>query len=67
MQKTPLALLLVLAIAGPGTYSLDGLLGFSRLSQPAVAWIVTGVAVVMGLAIVAVRRVASAPVATAER
>lgn len=57
----------VLAIAGPGTYSLDGLLGFSRLSQPAVAWIVTGVAVVMGLAIVAVRRVASAPVATAER
>src|SRR5438445_6098320 len=57
----------VLAVAGPGTYSLDGLLGFSRLSQPAVAWIVTGVAVVMGLAIVAVRRVASAPVATAER
>jgi putative oxidoreductase len=47
---------LVLAIAGPGTYSLDALLGFSLLSGPTLSWIVTGCAVAVGLANVAVRR-----------
>lgn len=57
----------VLAIAGPRTYSLDGLVGFSALPEPTGGWIVTGVAVVVGLANVAVRRVLSAPVPTVER
>lgn len=58
---------LMLAISGPGRYSLDSLLGFSALSAPTVEWIVIGVGVAAGLANVAVRRVISAPVAPAER
>ena len=57
---------LLLAIAGPGTYSLDRLRSFSGLSEPTVAWIVTAVAVVAGLTVVAVRRAPSAPVTTAQ-
>jgi putative oxidoreductase len=58
---------LVLAIAGPGTYALDELLGVSGLPEPTAGWIVTAVAVVAGLAMVAVRRVPSASAATADR
>jgi putative oxidoreductase len=58
---------LVLAINGPGTYSLDGLLGFYGLERPIVAWSVAGAAVVAGVATVAVRRVTSTSVAAAQR
>jgi putative oxidoreductase len=57
---------LVLAIAGPGTYSLDTLLGVPGVPEPAAGWIVTGAAVVVGLAMVAVRRLPAIP-ARAER
>jgi len=47
---------LVLAIAGPGAYSLDTLLGFTVLSGPHLRRIITGYAVAVGLGNVAVRR-----------
>jgi putative oxidoreductase len=60
-------LALVLAVAGPGAYSLDKLLGFPDLSQPTVSWTISGLAIVAGLANVVLRRGADAPVATTAR
>jgi putative oxidoreductase len=47
---------LVIALAGPGLYSLDTLFGISGLWQPATAWITVGAAVVLALLNVAARR-----------
>ena len=47
---------LLLAVLGPGAYSLDAPLGFSRMWSPTVAWFVVGGAVVIGLANLALRR-----------
>ena len=57
----------VLAIGGPGRYSVDGWLGFSALSQPLVQWTVSGVAVATGLATVALRGMVSLLLAPAPR
>jgi putative oxidoreductase len=55
---------LVLAVAGPGAYSLDGLFGLAMLSRPVAAWMAIAVAVVLALANVALRRSAPAPAGT---
>jgi putative oxidoreductase len=47
---------LALGLAGPGEYSLDALFGLSTHPRPVVAWTVIGIAVVIALANVAVRR-----------
>jgi len=57
----------VLAILGPGMYSLDGLLRLSGVWDASVAWFMAGGAVVVGLANVALRRAVTRPVATAQR
>ncbi len=51
---------LVLAFAGTGAYSLDGLFGLATLSQPATAWIAIALAVGLALANLALRRPAPA-------
>ena len=51
---------LALAVAGPGAYSLDALFGLTGLWHPATTWIVIGIAVVLALANLAVRRPAPA-------
>jgi len=57
----------VLAILGPGMYSLDALLGLSAVWNASVAWFTVGGAVVVGLVNVALRRPVTRPVATAQR
>jgi putative oxidoreductase len=57
----------VLAILGPGMYSLDALLGLSGVWNASVAWFTAGGAVVVGLVNVALRRPVTRPVATAQR
>src|SRR3989442_1846885 len=57
----------LLAVLGPGTYSLDALLGLSGMWDPTEDWFVAGGAVVMGLANVALRRAVTEPVVTAQR
>jgi len=57
----------LLAVLGPGTYSLDALLGLSGMWNPTVDWFVAGGAVAIGLANVALRRAVTEPVATAHR
>jgi len=57
----------VLAILGPGMYSLDALLRLSGVWDASVAWFMAGGAVVVGLANVALRRTVTPPVATAQR
>jgi putative oxidoreductase len=47
---------LALAVASPGVYSLDGLFGLSTQPRPVVAWTLIGIAVVIALANVPVRR-----------
>jgi len=47
---------LVLALAGPGAYSIDAVVGFSALSDPLRVWVTVAIAVVLALANVAVRR-----------
>jgi hypothetical protein len=54
-------------VLGPGTYSLDALLGLSGMWNPTVDWFVAGGAVVIGLANVALRRAVIEPVVTAHR
>jgi putative oxidoreductase len=56
---------LVLAILGPGMYSLDALLRLSGMWTASVAWFMAGGAVVVGLVNVALRRAVASPVATA--
>ena len=58
---------LLFAVIGPGTYSLDALLGLSGMWHPTVDWFVAGGAVVIGLANVALRRPVTEPMVTAER
>ena len=58
---------LVLAILGPGMYSLDALLRLSGMWNASVAWFMAGGAVVVGLVNVALRRAVASPVATAQR
>ena len=48
-----------LALAGPGTYSLDALLGISTLWSSSVTWAVLAVGVIGGLATAAARRTAA--------
>jgi putative oxidoreductase len=57
----------VLAILGPGMFSLDALLGLSGVWNASVAWFTAGGAVVVGLVNVALRRPVTRPVATAQR
>lgn len=57
----------VLAILGPGMYSLDALLGLSGVWNASVAWFTASGAVVVGLVNVALRRPVTRPVATAQR
>ncbi len=45
-----------LALAGPGTYSLDALLGISTFWSSSVTWAVLSLGVIAGLANVATRR-----------
>ena len=47
---------LALAFAGPGLYSLDAALGLEQLWTPRTAWITIGVAVLLALGNLAVRR-----------
>jgi putative oxidoreductase len=47
---------LLIALAGPGLYSLDTLLGLNGVWQPNAAWIALGVAVLLALLNIAVRR-----------
>jgi putative oxidoreductase len=51
---------LALAFAGPGAYSVDGLVGFATRPQPVTAWIAVAVAAGAALANLAVRRHAPA-------
>lgn len=51
---------LVLAIAGPGPYSVDGVSGLGAIWTEQSAWIVVGVAVVGGLVNIVIRRPAKA-------
>jgi putative oxidoreductase len=46
---------LAIAFAGPGAFSLDGILGITGFSQPSTAWAVIGVAVVIAVLNLAVR------------
>ena len=57
----------VLAILGPGMYSLDALLRLSGVWNASVAWFMAGTAVVVGLVNVALRRAVTPSVATAQR
>jgi putative oxidoreductase len=50
---------LAIAFAGPGAYSLDALIGFSGW-RPEITWALTGLAIVLALANVALRRPATA-------
>jgi len=52
---------LPLAVAGPGRYSLDGLLGFPIHYPPTVPWAALAVAVLLALLNVAARRPGAAP------
>ena len=52
---------LLLAFAGPGSLSLDGLLGLQELSTPARAWVAVAAGILGGLLNLALRR--PAPVA----
>ena len=52
---------LPLAVAGPGWYSLDGLLGLPTHAPPTVAWAAIAVAVALALLNVALRRPGPAP------
>jgi putative oxidoreductase len=52
---------LALALAGPGAYSLDALLGLEFLWTPMVAWVAVALAVVGAIANLAVRRPSPAP------
>jgi putative oxidoreductase len=52
---------LLLAVAGPGRYSLDGLLGLPIHYAPTVPWAVIAVAVLLALLNVALRRPGPAP------
>ncbi len=52
-----------LALAGPGLYSVDALLGIESLWTPAVAWGVLAVGIVGGFANLLLRRSVPAPVA----
>jgi putative oxidoreductase len=47
---------LLIALAGPGLYSLDTLLGANAMWQPNAAWVALGVAVVLALLNIVVRR-----------
>jgi putative oxidoreductase len=48
-----------IAFAGPGTYSLDALLGLTALDTPEIAWIGLAVAVLGGLGALVFRRPAA--------
>ena len=52
---------LPLAVAGPGRYSLDGLLGLPTHAPPTVAWTAIAVALALALLNVALRRPGPAP------
>jgi putative oxidoreductase len=54
---------LVLALAGPGSYSLDGLLGLQSLSTPSLDWAAVGLAVVGAAVNLGLRRPAPQEVA----
>lgn len=45
-----------LALTGPGSYSLDALLGFTLLSSPLLGWIALGAGILGGAANLALRR-----------
>jgi putative oxidoreductase len=55
---------LPLAVAGPGRYSLDALLGLETGLPPERPWVAIEAAVVMAFACLALRRVAPAPART---
>jgi acid phosphatase family membrane protein YuiD len=55
---------LPLAVAGPGRYSLDALLGLETGLHPERAWVAMEAAVVVAFACLALRRVAPAPART---
>jgi putative oxidoreductase len=57
----------VLAILGPGIYSLDVLLRLSGVWNASAAWFMVGGAVIVGLVNVALRHAVTRPVATAQR
>jgi putative oxidoreductase len=52
---------LALAFAGPGSYSLDRVVGLAELARPATIWLAIAGAVVLALVNLALRRGASAP------
>lgn len=52
---------LPLAVAGPGRYSLDALLGLETGLPPERAWVAIVAAVVMAFGCLALRQVAPAP------
>ena len=51
----------MLALTGPGAFSVDAALGLTELSAPAMAWAMLAVAVLGGLANLAIRRPVPAP------
>ncbi len=54
---------LLIALAGPGAYSLDGAMNITLLAGSQTTWIILGVAAVIGLINLALRRKAPAPAA----
>jgi hypothetical protein len=51
---------LVIAIAGPGPYSVDALAGLGAVWTEQAAWIVVGIAIVGALVNIVIRRPAKA-------
>ena len=51
-----IAVALIVAIAGPGAFSIDNLVGLTVLSSPSIAWGALGLGLLGGLANVALRR-----------
>jgi len=63
LPLTNIAAALAVASTGPGAFSLDALIGFTTLSSPLWTWGIMGVAVVLALLNLAVRRKPPAPAA----
>jgi putative oxidoreductase len=61
-----IAAALAVLFAGPGAYSVDALLGFSWLSTPTAHWAVLGIAIVLALLNVGLRKTAPAPTPVAQ-
>lgn len=56
LNLTYIAIAMLLALAGPGAYSLDAALGIGSIWTPALAWSVLGLGVLGGLGNAALRR-----------